>query len=147
MVDIKTLDYQRPAYMLKNMGALVQTDDDEIVAHMFDPHTMDTYIRKVLTQDDTYTYYVDFRVGFVGFYYFFTGARTLRQWFLECKDYHIVRHPISDMSDGAIEISQVVKDKDSRLEFCELYGPDDKSFYNEDIYTEYAKQLAQSVVK
>jgi hypothetical protein len=60
---------------------------------------------------------------------------------------NVVRHTISDMSDGAIEISQFVKNKTSRLKFCEFYGPDDKLFYSEDIYTEYAKQLTESVVK
>jgi len=143
-MDLTKLTYHKEVYPLKNMGALISYGGDELLSHLFDQRTFDTYIKKYIDQDDDYTYYVLFRTGYVGFISFFNKTRSLRQWFLICKDYCIVR---DKNSDGSIELTDAFKDHEGREEFADEYGPLKGSFYDEDIATDYAKQFAKSIIK
>src|SRR3989304_1030521 len=80
-MDLTKLTYTKEKYPLKNMGDLVSFEGTDLLSHYYDPHTFDTYIRKWIEEDDKYTYYVLFRVGFVGFISFFKKTRSLRGWF------------------------------------------------------------------
>ena len=146
-MDLTKLTYTKEKYPLKNMGDLVSFEGTDLLSHYYDPHTFDTYIRKWIEEDDKYTYYVLFRVGFVGFISFFKKTRSLRGWFNLCKDYTVIRVDGTKFKDN-VEMSEVFKDNhEERDAFCDEYGPHKDSFYDEDIYSDYAKQFAKKVVE
>lgn len=99
---------------------------------------------KKYLDDDEYTYYVLFRHGYQDFIPFFKKSMSLHEWFIKCKDYCVTRTKISI---NEIEISVRFTDVDGRVEFCDKFGPLHDSFYNDDIYSEYAKQFAKKFIK
>lgn len=141
-MELNKLIYHKPAYPLNKIGVLVELDGDEIVREM--QGGFDTYIEKWIDSDDDYDYYVTFRVGYVGFVAFYKKLRSLQTWFHTCKDYCITRIA----KDGTVEITDCIKnDHEQRQTFTDKFGPRQDSFYDENIYTDYAKQMAETIVK
>lgn len=146
--ELQNLKYTPTHYPLKKMGVLVQTDDDEILVEMFDPSTFDTYIKKVLCDENGYVYHVYFRIGYVALFYFYNGEKSLRDIFLGCKSYFIGRNTIAQYAEKYVEMSDDFKGTvEEREAFADIWGPLKESFYNPKTYTSYANHQAEKLVK
>lgn len=139
-MEITQLEYNKKPGVLKHIGSLFNDNNKEIIGHYLSG--CDSYLKKINTETDKYYYYLIFRFGYVLFYYFFSKKYTLRDMFLKCKDYTILR---VDKETGEELICGVLKD--GKEEMADIYGPLPETFYDEYIYSEYAKQLASQTVK
>lgn len=140
-MDITKLDYRPEARPLKFVGCIVEDmEGTEIISEM--SCGFDSYIKQILAEDENYVYHAVYRVGYVVFVYFYKKERSLRDIVLNCKDYTICR---THYETGAVEHAGMMNA--NLEEFTSEYGPLEDTMYKEEISTEYAKQMAEKLVK
>jgi len=140
-MDITKLEYRPEAHPLEFVGCIVEdTEGTEIISEMIGG--FDSYIKQILMEDDKYVYHAVYRVGYVVFVYFYKRERSLRDIVLNCKDYTICR---THYETGGVE--HTGKMNGNLVEFTSEYGPLEDTMYKEEISTEYAKQMAEKLVK
>jgi hypothetical protein len=141
--DLERLSYKQPNPAIVKVGTLCEFGEfDEILSHYLHKGTFDNYLRKFVWSTDEYEYFVQMRIGFVVFYYFFKREQSIRHIFLKCKDYLIVR---KSKATGIVEFSET--NPFDRTIFADDFEITDDILYDEDIYSDYAKQLCKDCVK